>query len=283
MMYKRRLQISTGILATLCLVYVLSPAQAPAQFGFSIVSDPAQESHSLQQLLNDIQKLQKLDHEIQLAVSVYSQMQTNARFFSNKAAWQGLTNQIVRNWSPNSYGATAMWSPMVMYGMGSPSGAWGNVTLTMHTNPYLAAIAGSILAGGAGYNPYARNLANAATVETFDGAGPTAIQTLGNARQQQIQMNLAIGRLQASVADGSDGMNSEVQQLNLLAAGAVQNLQMQETTNNVITSLLEQQTLANKVKRDTLADHMNFITQANQYMVTEGPMWGEAASALSSH
>lgn len=282
-MFKRRLQISGSILTMLGLVSMLSPLPAPAQFGFSIVADPTQESHSWQQLLNDVQKLQKLDHQIQLATSVYSQMQTNARFFSNKSAWQGLTNQIVRNWSPNAYGATAMWSPMVMYGTGSPSGAWGNVTLTMHTNPYLAAIAGSILAGGAGYSPYARNLANAATVETFDSAGPTAIQTLGNARQQQIQMNLAIGRLQASVADGSAGMNSEVQQLNLVAAGAVQNLQMQETTNNVIISLLEEQTIANKIQRDTLADQMNFITQANQYMVSEGPMWGGASSALSSH
>lgn len=49
-----------------------------------------QESPSWQQLLNDIQKLQKLDHQIQLALSVYNQMQMNARFFSNKSAWQGL-------------------------------------------------------------------------------------------------------------------------------------------------------------------------------------------------
>jgi hypothetical protein len=282
-MFKRRLQVSTSILMVLCLICFISPRPAPAQFGFSIVADPTQESHSWQQLLNDIQKLQKLDHQIQLAFSAYNQMQMNARFFSNKSAWQGLTNQIVRNWSPNSYGATAMWSPMVMYGTGSPTGAWGNVTLTLHTNPYLAAVAGSILAGGRGYNPYGRDLAYAATVETFDGAGPTAIQTLGNARQQQMQMNLAIGRLQASVSDGSAGMNSEVEQLNLLAAGSVQGLQMQQTTNNVVTSLLEQQTIANKIQRDALADHLNFVNQADQYMVSEGPMWGGAAQALSSH
>ena len=265
-MFKRRLQISTSIVTVLCLVCFVSPRSAPAQFGLSVVTDPIQESHSWQQVLNDIQKLQKLDHQIQLAFSVYNQMQMNARFFSNKSAWQGLMNQIVRNWSPNSYGATAMWNPMVMFGTGSPTGAWGNVTVTLHTNPYLAAIASSILAGGRGYSPYSRDLAYAATVETFDGAGPTAIQTLGNARQHQMQMNLAIGRLQASVSDGSAGMNSEGQQLNLLAAGAVQGLQMQQTTNNVVTSLLEQQTIANKIQRDSLVDHLNFVTQADQYM-----------------
>jgi hypothetical protein len=281
-MFKRRLQISTSILTVLCFVAFVSPRQAPAQFG-GIVSDPVQEGHSWQQLLNDIQKLQKIDHQIQVAMSVYNQMQMSARFFSNKNAWQGLTNQIVRNWSPNSYGATALWNPMTLYGIGSSSGAWGNVTISMRTNPYLAAVAGAILAGGQGYNANNRELAYAATVNTFDGAGPTAIQTLGNARQHQIQMNLAIGRLQASVNDGSADTNSEVEQLNLLNAGAVQSLQMQQTTNNVITSLLEQQTIANKIQRDALADHLNFTNQADQYMVSESPMWGGAAAALRSH
>lgn len=73
-------------------------------------------------------------------------------------------------------------------------------------------------------------------MDTFDGAGPTAVQTLGNARTQQTQMSEAIAQLQASALDGSAGTNSEVEQLNLLTAGSVQSLQMQQTTNNVITS-----------------------------------------------
>ena len=59
-MFKRRLQIATSILTVVCLLCFISPRPAPAQFGLSIVSDPMQESHSWQQLLNDIQKLQKL-------------------------------------------------------------------------------------------------------------------------------------------------------------------------------------------------------------------------------
>ncbi|MBV8834116.1 MAG: hypothetical protein JO108_33365, partial [Acidobacteriaceae bacterium] len=45
-----------------------------AQFG-GIVSDPVQESHSWQQLLNDIQKLQKLDHQIQTLDAEFNQIQ----------------------------------------------------------------------------------------------------------------------------------------------------------------------------------------------------------------
>ncbi|MGI9072260.1 MAG: hypothetical protein ACR2JB_13325 [Bryobacteraceae bacterium] len=270
-MFKRRLQISTSVLTVLCLVCFLSPRQVGAQFG-GIVSDPIQEGHSWQQLLNDIQKLQKLDHQIQTLDAEFNQIQANARYFSVKNAWRGFGNQIVRNWAPNSYGATPMWNAAVLFGPGAPQ-AWQNVIISMQHNPYMVGMT-------PGTN---RDYAYAATVDTFDGAGPTAVQTLGNARTQQTQMNAAIAQLQAAVADGSAGTNSEVQQLNLLTAGSVQGLQMQQTTNNVMASLLEQQTITNKIQRDALADHLNFSNQVDQYLVSEGPMWGSAAQALASH
>ena len=57
---------------------------------------------------------------------------------------------------------------------------------------------------------------------------------------------------------------------------------MQQTTNNLITSLLEQQTIANKVQRDSLADHLNYESQMDQYLVAEGPHWGGAAQAITA-
>ena len=245
--------------------------QVEAQFG-GIVSDPVQESHSWQQLLNDIQKLQRLDHQIQTLDAEFNQIQASARYFSVKNAWRGFANQIVRNWAPNSYGATPLWNTAVLFGPGAPQ-AWQKVIVAMQHNPYMVGMT-------PGVN---REYAYAATVDTFEGAGPTALQTLGNARTQQTQMTTAIAQLQASALDGSEGTNSEVQQLNLLTAGSVQGLQMQQTTNNVITSLLEQQTIANKIQRDALADHLNLLTQADQYLVSEGPMWGNTAQSISTY
>ncbi len=257
-------------LAAVVLLGVLATA-LHAQLG-GVVSDPVQEGHSWQQLLNDIQKLQKLDHQIQTIDSELTQIYANARYFSLKNAWAGFGNTIVRNWAPNSYGATANWNAAVLFGPNAPQ-AWQNVIVTMQRNPYMA-----------GMQPGTdRRYAYAATVDTFDGAGPTAVQTLGNARQQQTQMAAAIASLQSSALDGSAGSNSEVQQLNLLTLGTVQALQMQQTSNNVLTSLLEQQTIANKVQRDALADHMNFLTQADQYTVSEGPSWGNAAASISNY
>lgn len=278
-MFRRRLQVSTGILAGLSLLCFVLPA--PAQFGFSLVSDPAQESHSWQQLLNDLQKLQKLDHQIQVAYAMSNQLQASAQFFSNKSSWRGLGNQIVRNWAPNAYGITPAWNSATLFGIGAP-GAWQNATVSLGMNPYLAQIASGVMAGGRGYNPNMRTVGYAGTVEVFDGAGPTALQTLGNARMQQTQMAQSIANLQTAALDGSAGTNSEIEQLNLLTSGTVQGLQMQQTSNNVLTSLLEQQTIANKIQRDTLADHLNFQNQIGQYQVSEGPQWGGAAAALQA-
>jgi len=208
----------------------------------------------------------------------------NARFFGSKVGWAGIGNQIVRNWSPNPYGATTAWNPMVMLGLGSPTSAWGGVTVNVQPNPVLAQIAGAIMAGGSGYNPYGRMYANAAAVNVFDGAGPTAIQTLGNARQQQTQMNAAIAQLQSSVLDGSLGTNSQVQQLNLIAGGTVQQLQMQQTMNNLLVSLLEQQTAANMITRNQLADQINTSTRIQNLVTTQPVLWGgDAGSTFTNY
>lgn len=270
-MKKQLLQIAKGTAIITAIVLGGAALDLHAQFG-GIVSDPVQESHSWQQLLNDIQKLQKLDHQIQTLDAEFNQVQASARFFSVKNSWKGFANQIVRNWAPNSYGATPLWNTAVLFGPGAPQ-AWQNVIVAMQRNPYMVGMT-------PGLN---REYAYAATVDTFDGAGPTAVQTLGNARTQQTQMNTAIAQLQTSVMDGSAGTNSEVEQLNLLTAGSVQGLQMQQTTNNVVTSLLEQQTIANKIQRDALADHLNFLNQTDHYMVSEGPAWGNAAQAISNY
>jgi len=253
--------------------------------GVSLVEDLSQEKNSAAQLSNDITKIAKLDAQIQQAVATYNQLVMNAKFFSVKNMFAGWGNQIVANWwSPNSYGMTGNWSPMVLFGGGSPVTAWSNVTVALHTNPAIAAAAAAALAGGRGgaYVPYSGLAANAATVETFDGAGPAAVETLGNARAQQTRMSNSISRLQASVLDGTAATNSGVEQLNLIAAGAVQQLQMQQTTNNVLTSLLEQQTIANKIARDQLADELNYTAVWQNYAATQPSQWGSAAAAVNA-
>ena|SRR5436305_2476520 len=119
-MFHKRLKVSTRILLTLTAIGTLFNSSAWAQFGFSIISDPTQEAHSLRQLLNDIEKLQKMDAQIQQAVAQYNQLVANAKYFSSKQPWSGFANQIVRNWAPNSYGATPLWNVAVLFGTNFP-------------------------------------------------------------------------------------------------------------------------------------------------------------------
>ena len=271
-MKKRVISVCKWPVAVVIGVFGLFVTELYGQIFGGVVFDPTQSAHAIQQIQQEIQQLAILRNNLQTLLHECAQIQANARFFTNKKTWQGIGNQIVRNWTPNLYGETASWNPAILYGTGALP-AWQNATLALQRNRYLTGLP----VGNS------RDLAYVSAVETFDGAGPTALQTLGDARVQQTRMAAAIAQLQTDAADGSASTNSEVQQLNLLTAGAVQSLQMQQTTNNVITSLLEQQTLANKIQRDNLVDHLNFLNQVDQYMVSEGPFWGGAAASISNY
>jgi hypothetical protein len=245
-----------------------------AQFG-GIVFDPTQNANALRQIAQEVQELAKIDQYILTLTAELKQIQTNATFFSAniKRGWIGTGNMIVRNWTvPNYYGETALWQNAINLASGNLQ-AWQQATIAMQKNPYLAG-------QSIGTN---RNYAYAASVNTFDAAGPASIQTIGNARVHQAQMDASIRRLQTAAQDGSNGTNTEVEQLNLMTAASVQSLEMQQTQNNAMVSLLEQQMIANKVQRDALADHMNFNNQIDQYTASESAAWGNAAQVFSTH
>ena len=229
--------------------------------------DAAQEGNALKQLGNDVKKLAnddtsiaqritmlaKLDAEILRQEAIMQQVIYQAKYFDQnmKRTWVSAGNQVVANWTtPNYYGGTGGWTNTVNTG-NAPVPAWQAAILNMQRGLYIA------------LNPMgaARDMARAASVNTFDGAGPVALQTIGNSRTQQIQIDGAINRLQTAIVDDTPGMNSEVQQLNLLTAAQIIQLRQLQTLSTIDTSLLEQQAIANKMHRDEVADQLNFTDQ----------------------
>jgi type IV secretion system protein TrbJ len=250
--------------------------------------DAVQEQHALQQIGADtkklanqqlslqqqVQMLAKLDVEILKQTAILEQAIYAAKYFdaNAKRAWVSAGNMVVSNWTtPSYYGETALWGAAVNTGT-APQPAWQQAVLKMQKGLYIA------------LDPmgYARNLSYAASVNTFDGAGPVALQTLGNARQQQIQIDGAIARLQTAAIDGTDGMNSQVQQLNLITAAQIIQLRQQQTNGTIATSLLEQQTIANKLQRDQLADRLNFTDDFQQAAVSQPVTWGNASQTIQN-
>ena len=272
-------------IALTTLLISLAALPGLAQFA---TFDAAQETHALKQIANDaekianqktsianeIQQLAKLDAEILRQTAIMQQAIYAATHFDSvlKSKWLAAGNQVVGNWTtPNYYGETAGWTGAVNSGT-APQTGWQAAVLKMQKAMSIA------------LDPLtaARNLSHAASVNTFDGAGPVALQTVGNARQQQIQIDGAIQRLETASLDGSDAMNSQVQQLNLLTAASIIQLRQQQTAATLGTSLLEQQTIANKLQRDQLADRLNFLGKVDAYTASEPVAWGNAAESLKN-
>ena len=272
--------------ATLSLLFGLALA-APVQGQFAVF-DAAQEQHALQQigadakklanqqmsLAQQVQMLARLDAEILKQAAILEQIIFTARYFDSNAkrAWVSAGNMVVSNWTtPSYYGETALWGAAVNNGK-APQSAWQQAVLKMQKGLY-------IILDPMGY---ARNLSYTASVNAFDGAGPVALQTLGNARQQQVQIDGAISRLQTAAVDGTSAMNSQVQQLNLLTAAAIIQLRQQQTNGTLATSLLEQQLIANKFQRDQLADRMNFTNDFQKAAVVHPVTWGGASQTIQN-
>ena len=93
----------------------------------------------------------------------------------------------------------------------------------------------------------------------------------------------ATSSLTANQLDGTSATNSEVQQLNIVAAEQEQGNSESRAQGQINACLVEQQVLANKVQRDTFAENLNFESQYQQFAASEGPQWGGAADALRSH
>jgi hypothetical protein len=208
-----------------------------------------------------------LRNSLQTLINEYNQIKANARYFMNKAAWTGLENQIQNSWTLNRYGETATWNTAVVNGLGTNS-AWQLATIALHPSEYYAGLPASSPA-----------LANLATVEIADGAETAAMQTVANARNGQATNYSALTRWESAVADTSANTNSELEQLNLANAGLAVNARAMQDQSALLTTIAEQQIVANKLKRDALANHVNFMSQYDGYLASEGPQWGSDPAA----
>jgi hypothetical protein len=264
---KRFVRFRKRAAITVAVVLSLLATGLQAQFGFSIVSDPAQEAHSLQQIQQEVQQLAVLRNSLQTLINEYNQLKANARYFTSKAAWTGMESQIQNSWTLNRYGETANWNTAIVNGLGTNS-AWQLATIALHPSGYYGSLPASSPA-----------LANLATVEIADGAETAAMQTVANARSSQATNYGALTRWETAVADPSQNTNSELEQLNLANAGLAIHARQMQDQNALLTTIAEQQIVANKLKRDALANHVNFMSRYDGYLASEGPQWGSDPAA----
>ena len=250
----------------------LLPAVLAAQFGFGgIVSDPIQEGHSAEQLVNDIQKINQLIRTYNQITATYNQMLYMATYLRNKSAWLGIATRMVNSNTLGGFGETAGWNNAANLGLNIP-GAYANATYAMTPPPFYSSW------------PIGNSVQSAimASVRILDGTNPAALMSVANARMNQPQNDLALSHLEAQTQDATAQTNSEVDQLNLANGGIVLLNRQLETLNSLSAAQTEGQLVANKIQRDVLADAINFNGQVDSATVNQATVWGGSANTIQN-
>jgi type IV secretion system protein TrbJ len=252
-----------SVIVILGLVLFVRVEPAKALFGIPGLPEIVWDPTSVAEVAKDVAAVIQLTN---LATRIQGNIQNAQRFFSGgyKYAWRGIiTSTALQMQTANHWGTTTGWYNATAGPIGGFP-AWSTATLPLSPGAFLS--------------NDARARADVASVDVADAAGVNALTTIGTNSSDRIQMDGALKKYESTVMDGSDGSNSEVQQLNLLTSGTTLGLHYQQLQGNQLGALLELQTAQAKVQRDQIASHVQFETDAQTYAATEGYGMGSCVS-----
>jgi hypothetical protein len=96
-----------------------------------------------------------------------------------------------------------------------------------------------------------------ASIELADGANMNAMATIGSIRGNADNVQTQIANLEQDSFSGDSSLNSEVSVLNKINAAGVLTLRTVQDSNQLLASLLEQQTILAKQQRDATTNAIN--------------------------
>ncbi len=246
-------------MSLLLVLMIFTPRPAKALFGEDIpvlLSILAQAQLQVQQLIQQ-----------------FDLAKQNIQRLTQRSFWMTYTHPSLQDVTRNTYGETSRWGSMLNGSPNLAASSWAAATVGVQPN---VALQNEQLGNSAA-------LARLASVEAVDGSATKCLATIAQYRADAAANLRAQTSLQSAQLDSSDATNSEIEQLNLLNAAQAQAANEQRSQNMMQTCLIEQQVLANKMERDSLAGHMNFFTEVQRYDTTEGNAWIGAGSFLNSH
>jgi hypothetical protein len=236
----------------LVLVMGLCVGTASAQFGFSIVYDPTNYANALLRYYQLEQHLVQLKNSYAQLVAQYRfavQMAKNienmpARYQAQFSGWRSAHAQ-------DSYGNTGAWINGVNFGQTGVV-ASGYQQATTHLLPY-----SQVQLSGMNAEELSRVQSEYATVELADGANTTAMATLGSIRGNAQGIEKQIGNLEQDSLSNDPNLNTEVAVLNKINAAGVLTIRTLQDSNQLLASLLEQQTILAKQQREATTNTIN--------------------------
>ncbi len=236
----------------LLLVIALCVGTASAQFGSGIVYDPTNYQNAVlryQQLQQQLLQLQKSYAQITSQLNLAIQM---ARFIRNMPArYRALFSQWRNVTSLNTFGNTGSWVSGINSGL-LPTISGGYQKSTTQLLPYSS----SQLSG---MDPFEleRVQSQYASVQLVDGANVNAMATIGSIRGSAQDVQTQISNLEQDSLSGDPDLNTEVSILNKINAAGVLTLRTLQDSNKLLASLLEQQTILAKQRREATTNTIN--------------------------
>lgn len=240
-------------LLVILLILGLCVGTASAQFGFGgIVYDPTNYANAVlryrqlvQQLIQLQQTYRQIVNQYNLAVRMAENLQNMpARYHAQFSQWRNAV-------APNTYGNTGTWVNGMNTGLaGSVNTGYQQATtpLLQYDGQFLAAMTP---------DEQSRVKSQYATVQLSDGSNVTAMATIGAIRENAHLIQNQINNLEQDSLSGDPNLNTEVAVLNKINATNVLTLRSLQDSNKLLLSLLEQNVIAAKQQRDTVANSID--------------------------
>lgn len=272
------------IATTILLLIALAPTPGYALFGIGdIVFDPtsyATLGHIWEQDISNASKLVQTVVQLEKiyanGMQVYNLGVAMAKSFSgpNKAQWAAVAQMAVTDYTLDHYGEMRGWPNAVSGNPAQVPGVWKQATLAVDNGLNLAMET----------TGRSSSLARLASIEALDGSSQKCLATISQYRGNSLANTLGpILRLAIARADGTAATNSQIQQLNILAAEHEQGNTEIRAQGQIDACLVEQQILANKMQRDNQAEALNMRSGFDQTVSTTAMMPGNMAATITSY
>ena len=235
-------------------VVLVVPGLLMASLFDGLVWDIPQELNSARQLVQEIQMVSNMIQQVQM-------MQYSIRAFPTrlKTSFQGFTQSFYRPNTGSLFGETADWANLMntsSHSYGAVQNAWQKSGIAARPSSLFQ----NNLVNSTGLNSLAHT-------EIADAAGINAVQTVNAVRDQQALNERAIQQLQQSCL--SEDNDTAAMQSNCATASGLLNAQTGQTTNALLTAVVDVATAQMKPMRDQEALRVNRESRSRDYLATE--------------
>jgi len=243
-----------------CGYLAVNPQPMYAIFGMGdVVFDPTSYAQFTKIWGEDVSNGVKLAQTYNQAVKIvsnglqlYNLSMQMAQRVQNKSIWKTAAFAVGEEIAQTHYNETINFNAVMNGDVLHAGQAWHQSTFNAGNGAYL----GNATPGNSS------RMAQFATIQMLDQTSARCAQILANYKSTQDANQAAANKLVNDTFDQTDAKNSMVAVLNVLSGGHIHLQNQQQANGNLQACLAEQQTLANKVQRDQLAEGQSWYFDA---------------------